>query len=63
MTAEKLREMDIVDLVKSINEWDEQMHGLKFRMTLGQTEGLKKWRELKKDRARALTILQERKKK
>jgi large subunit ribosomal protein L29 len=63
MKAEKLREMDVVDLEKSLLEWDEQMHGLKFRMTLGQTEGLKKLRELKKDRARALTILQERKKK
>ena len=63
MTAEKIREMDVVDLEKSLNDWDEQMHGLKFRMTLGQSEGLKKLRELKKDRARALTILQERKKK
>ena len=63
MTAEKIREMDVVDLEKSLNEWDERMHGLKFRMTLGQSEGLKKLRELKKDRARALTILQERKKK
>ena len=63
MTAEKIREMDVVGLEKSLTEWDEQMHGLKFRMTLGQSEGLKKLRELKKDRARALTILQERKKK
>ena len=61
MTAEKIREMDVVDLEKSLVEWDEQMHGLKFRMTLGQTEGLTKLRELKKDRARALTILQQRK--
>ncbi len=63
MTAEKLREQDEAGLEKSLADMSEQMHNLRFRLTMGQTEGLKKLRELKRDRARALTILQERKKK
>jgi large subunit ribosomal protein L29 len=63
MTAAKLRESDAAELEKNLADWSEQMHSLRFRLTMGQTEGLKKLRELKRDTARALTILQERNKK
>jgi len=37
----------------------EQMFTLRFQMAMGQTESLKKMRELRKDHARLLTILRE----
>jgi len=40
-------------------EMSEQMFKLRFQLAMGQTESLKKIRELRKDRARLLTILHE----
>ena len=62
MTAEKLREQDTAALEANLADWSEQIQHLKFRLTMGQNEGIKKVRELKKDRARILTILGQRKK-
>jgi large subunit ribosomal protein L29 len=39
---------------------DEQMFRLRFQMSMGQMDGLKKVRAMRKDRARILTILRER---
>jgi large subunit ribosomal protein L29 len=39
---------------------DEQMFRLRFQMSMGQMDGLKKLRAMRKDRARMLTILRER---
>ena len=60
MTAEKLREIDTVELEKQSGDNQEQMFRIRFQMSMGQTDGLKKYRELKKDRARILTLLRER---
>lgn len=60
MKAEKIREVDSKDLATRMKEADEQMFRLKFQMSMGQTEGLKKYRELKKDRARMQTVLGQR---
>jgi len=60
MTAEKLRELDIVELGKQAGEIQEQLFRIRFQMSMGQAEGLKKYRNLKKDRARILTLLRER---
>ena len=49
---------DLRELLAKANE--EQMFQLRFRMSMGQADGLKKYRELRKDRARILTILRER---
>ena len=38
-------------------EMSEQMFRLRFQWAMGQTETLNKMRELRKDRARLLTIL------
>ena len=38
----------------------DQLFRLKFQMTMGQTEGLKKMRGLRKDLARVQTIIGER---
>ena len=40
-------------------ESQEQLFRLRFQMGMGQTEGLKKYHGLKKDRARLLTIMNE----
>jgi large subunit ribosomal protein L29 len=60
MKAEKIREIDSKDLATRLKEADEQMFRLKFQMSMGQSDGLKKYRELKKDRARMRTVLGER---
>jgi len=60
MKAEKIREIDSKDLATRLKDADEQMFRLKFQMSMGQADGLKKYRELKKDRARMRTVLGER---
>ena len=60
MKAEKIREIDNKDMATRLKEADEQMLRLKFQLSMGQTEGLKKYRELRKDRARMWTVLGER---
>ena len=62
MTAEKIRAMDVAELENKVKESSEQMFRIKFQMGMGQTDGLKKLRVLKKDRARLLTIIGEKKK-
>ena len=61
MKAAKVRELDAAELENQHREMDEQLFRLKLQINMGQTEGLKKYRTLRKDRARILTILQERK--
>ena len=60
MKAEKIRGLEDSELEKQSQAHAEQMLQLRFRMSMGQADGLKKYRELKKDRARILTILRER---
>ena len=38
----------------------ERMFRLKFQLAMGQTDGVKKYRELRKERARTLTVVRER---
>ena len=45
---------------QAIARCDEQMFRLRFQMSMGQTDGLKKLRKLRKERARMLTVLRER---
>lgn len=60
MKADKVREQDSVELNKLLNENQEQLFRLRFQMSMGQTDGLKKYRTLRKDQARILTVLRER---
>jgi large subunit ribosomal protein L29 len=60
MKALKVRDLDNNELRNQLNEMEEQFFRLQFQMNMGQTDGLKKLRTLKKDRARMLTILRER---
>jgi len=54
------RDTDEQDIQQKLKEIDEQMFRLKFQMSMGQMDGLKKVRQMKKDRARMLTIQRER---
>jgi large subunit ribosomal protein L29 len=60
MKADKIREQDSGELRTQLNNLPEQMFRLRFQMSMGQADGLKKLRGLKKDRARILTILRDR---
>lgn len=60
MRAEQIREIDTNDLKNQLRDQDETLFRLKFQIGMGQTDGVKKMRELKKDRARMLSVLRER---
>ena len=52
MKAQKVRDLDNNELKHQLREMDEQMFRLQFQMSMGQTDGLKKIRAMRKDRAR-----------
>ena len=60
MRADKIRELDNAELQRQSSDVREQAFRLRFQMAMGQTDGLKKLRILKKDRARMLTVLRDR---
>jgi large subunit ribosomal protein L29 len=60
MKAQKVRDQDGTELQNQLAQMDEQMFRLRFQMSMGQMDGLKKVRAMRKDRARIMTILRER---
>ena len=60
MKADKLRELDNKELDNQAREMREQMFRLRLQLNMGQADGLKKYRTLRKDRARVLGIRRER---
>ena len=59
MKAEEYRQMDVAELEAAEREAREQMFRLRFQLTMGQTDGLKKYRAVRKDLARLLTVARE----
>jgi len=57
--AEKFRALDPAELDKQLREGAEQMFRLRFQMSMGQMDGVKKVRSLRKERARILTVLKQ----
>jgi len=57
--AEKFRALDPAELDKTLREGAEQMFRLRFQMSMGQMDGVKKLRTLRKERARILTVLKQ----
>jgi large subunit ribosomal protein L29 len=49
--------VDATELQRQIQDSQEQLFRLRFQMGMGQLEGLTKYRTVKKDRARMLTVL------
>jgi large subunit ribosomal protein L29 len=60
MKKDKLRGLDAAEMRTKLAEIDEQSFRLKFQMSMGQTDGLKRMRENRRDRARLLTYIRER---
>ena len=60
MKADKIRELDSDELRRQIEDIREQSFRIRFQITMGQTDGLKKLRAIKKDHARILTVLRDR---
>jgi large subunit ribosomal protein L29 len=60
MEAEKIRNLSDEELQAQERQSAERLFRLRFQMKLGQTEGVKKLRDLRKDIARFQTIARER---
>ena len=60
MKADKVRDIDSKELERQLHDSRDQLFRLRFQLAMGQTDGLKKYRALRKDRARMLTVLRER---
>jgi large subunit ribosomal protein L29 len=57
--TEELREKSKSELENTERDLSEQIFRLRFQLTTGQTEGLKRLREAKRDLARVKTLLRE----
>jgi large subunit ribosomal protein L29 len=55
-----VRDLDEREITQQLTEMEEQMFRMRFQMSMGQTDGLKKIRVMRKERARLLTIRRER---
>jgi large subunit ribosomal protein L29 len=60
MKAEEVRDLADDELAAKESEIKEQVFRLRFQIEMGQTDGVKKYRALKKDLARVLTVAGER---
>jgi large subunit ribosomal protein L29 len=60
MKADKVRGLDEHEMSRQLREMDEQLFRFHFQKSMGQLDGLKKARAMRKDRARIYTILRER---
>jgi large subunit ribosomal protein L29 len=59
MKKDKLRALDPAEMQNRLREIDEQSFRIKFQISMGQTDGIKRMRENRRDRARLLTYLRE----
>jgi large subunit ribosomal protein L29 len=55
MKAREVRDLDSTELDAKERETREQLFRLRFQIQMGQTDGVKKYRVLRKDLARILT--------
>ena len=60
MKAPTLRERSIEELTKTLSDLEEQLFKLRFQKSTGQIENPVKIREVRKDIARVLTVINER---
>jgi large subunit ribosomal protein L29 len=57
--VKKMRDASVDELVNQEGQIKEELFRLRFQWAMGQTETLKKLREIRKDRARLLTVIKE----
>jgi len=55
----KMRDATAEELRNQESDMNEQMFRLRFQWQMGQTETLNKMRQLRKDRARMLTVIKQ----
>jgi len=55
----KMRDLSVEELHNQESDAHEQMFRLRFQWQMGQTETLTKIRQLRKDRARMLTVIKQ----
>ena len=60
MKANEMREKSHDELNKALGDLEEQLFKLRFQKSTGQIENPQKIREVRKDIARVLTVLNER---
>jgi len=59
MNVDKIRNLTDIELAHQQRDLSDQLFKMKFQLKMGQTESLKKIRELKKDIARVQTVLRQ----
>lgn len=59
MKAEEFRALGPEEIMAKEAEMREQLFRLKFQLRMGQVDGLRKYRGLRKDLARLLTVKRE----
>jgi len=60
MKASELRDRSIAELNRTLGDLEEQLFKLRFQKSTGQIENPQKIREVRKDIARVLTVINER---
>lgn len=60
MSGDEMRALSPEELAAKEGELREQLFRLRFQVDMGQTDGLKKYRVLRRDLARVLTVRTER---
>ena len=60
MKQKNLKDLGEHEISAQLREMEEKLFRIRFQMSMGQNEGLKKLRTMKKDKARLLTIQRER---
>lgn len=60
MKATQLREQSTEELNKTLRDMEDQLYKLRFQKSTGQIENPVKIREVRRDIARVLTVLNER---
>ena len=56
MKAQEFEQLTLEESVAKEAELREQLFRLRFQLSMGQADGIKKYRALKKDLARLLTV-------
>ena len=59
MKADDFRNLNPAELAGKAKDIEEQLFRLRFQISLGQSDGVKNYRALRKDRARLLTVLRQ----
>ena len=54
-SADKYKDLDVAELERTALEMREKLFRLKFQLSMGQSDGVKKIRDTKKNLARVLT--------